>query len=178
MFRKDQKDNRTILLPAIGVASIFIYWLVYFWQDSLSNAGDYRFFSYIFHELWSSLKILVFPMTLIWLVHLLFQAIRTHDWKNNFALLMVLAILTVFQIYFFCMQSNLVNTTAFDVEIIEIVDEYHIVIENNDCRLTLETIPIVTTLLRTDGTKYCLHYIYSVSNPNQGRLVSVLNVKE
>ena len=60
--------SKRAILAAAGVTAIVLYWLVYFWEEALSDMGDYRYFSYRFHEIYSSGYFLIPLLTLLWLI--------------------------------------------------------------------------------------------------------------
>ena len=155
---------------ALGIAGILLYWLVYFWQNALSNQGNYRWFSYSFHELYSIGYLLVPISTAIWLLILCLRSLKNRTWRNNRILLLLLTLLLLLQAGYWQSRSQIVSVNAW-TDVIEIPDEYHIVILNGEeQRVTLETVPIVTSLLRTDGTIYGFSYESKKSNPTEGNL--------
>ena len=130
---------------AVGVTAIVLYWLIYLWQDSLASAGDYRYFPYIFHEIYSAALLWIPLLTLLWLGKLFYKTVKKRTWRKNAVLLTVLAFLLAGQIGYFYNQSQLVNTTCW-TEVVKIPDEYHIVIQNGECTVTLTTAPVITKL--------------------------------
>ena len=170
--------SREAVFSAVGVAAIVVYWLVYFWQDNLSGMGDYRYFPYGFHELWSAAMVAVLPVTLIWLASLLYRTVKGRLWKQKAILLALLAVLAAGQIGYFYQLSNRVSTTAFLATVEEVVDQYHVVIQDSGHRVVLETNPMVTALMKADGTEYILYYDWSRNDPDRGRLRAVLSYAE
>ena len=156
---------------ALGVTAIVLYWLVYFWQDSLSNAGDYRFFSYAFHELWTAGTILVPLLTLLWLGTLLCRTAKRHTWRRSAALLLVLAMLLAGQAGYLHRQSQMVQVTSW-TEVESIPDAYHVVIWGGSGAVTLATTPAVTALLEP-GAVYGFTYEQSLRTPDRGTLSAV-----
>lgn len=155
---------------ALGIAGILLYWMVYFWQDTLSNQGNYRWFSYSFHEVYSIGYLLVPLVTAIWLFVLCISSLKDKAWRKNRILLFLLTLLFLLQAGYWQQRSQIVSIDAW-TDVIEIPDEYHIVIlDGEDQKVTLETIPIVTTLLRTNGTIYGFSYESKKSNPSEGVL--------
>ena len=63
--------SKWALGSAVGITAIVLYRLVYLWQDILAASGDYRNFSYGFHEVYTIGSLLVPVLTLIWLAVLL-----------------------------------------------------------------------------------------------------------
>ena len=65
--------SKWALGSAVGITAIVLYRLVYLWQDILAASGDYRNFSYGFHEVYTIGSLLVPVLTLIWLAVLLIR---------------------------------------------------------------------------------------------------------
>lgn len=149
--------SKRAIMAAAGVTAIVLYWLVYLWQEALSDVGDYRYFSYGFHEVYGIGYLFVPILTVVWLIVLLSKAVRTGAWRRNGAMLLILGLLTVGQVTFWYQQSQTVSVTCVS-EVVEIPDEYHVVIESWRGNVILDTTPAVTELLRTDGTKYVFTY--------------------
>ncbi len=170
---KDQNGyfiQKQSIKSAAGVAAILLYWLVYFWQDALSNHGDYRWFSYSFHELYSAGYPLAPLLTALWLLVLCIRSAKNRAWRKNRFLIATLAILLLLQTSYLHHRTQIVSVNAW-TEVVEILDAYHIVILNGeDQRVTLETPPIVTKLLRTDGTIYGFSYERTKTDPSEGTL--------
>lgn len=162
---------------AAGVTAIVLYWLIYLWQDSLSNAGDYRYFSYGFHELYSVGMLLVPLATLVWLAVLLVRTAKGRRWKKNALLLAVLALLLAGQFGYQYRQSQLVHVTSW-TEVLEVPDPYHIVVQSGEGTVTLETTPTVTALVRTDGTVYGFSYERDRRTPERGDLTGIWGIVE
>lgn len=157
---------------ALGVTAVVLYWLVYLWQDSLSNAGDYRFFPYAFHEIWTIGTILVPVLTLLWLGILLLRTAKGHTWRRSAALLLVLALLLAGQAGYLHRQSQMVQVTSW-TEVEAIPDAYHIVIRGGSDAVTLATTPAVTALLEP-GAVYGFTYEQSLRTPDRGTLSAVV----
>jgi len=157
---------------AAGLAAIVLCWLVYFWQDRLSNIGDYRWFSYRFHEV-CSLAVIVLPiLSLVWFITVLERAVRHKKLREKALILVLLAALLAGQAgyRFYLSQHSTVSTLT---EILQIPDEYHIVVTNPaGGTITLETSPLVPPLLKTDGTRYWIHYETNALHPQRGNLFS------
>lgn len=162
---------------AVGVTAIVLYWLIYLWQDSLANAGDYRYFPYIFHEIYSTALLWIPLLTLLWLGKLFYKTVKKRAWRKNAVLLTVLAFLLAGQIGYFYNQSQLVDTTCW-TEVVEIPDNYHVVIQNGERTVTLSTAPVITKLLRTDGTVYGFYYESKRDTPTKGQLNGIWDVVE
>lgn len=157
---------------ALGVTAIVLYWLVYFWQDSLASAGDYRYFPYAFHELWTIGTILVPVLTLLWLGILLLRTAKGHTWRRSAALLLVLAMLLAAQAGYLHRQSQLVQVTSW-TEVEAIPDAYHVVIWGGSGAVTLATTPAVTALLEP-GAVYGFTYEQSLRTPDRGTLQAIV----
>lgn len=170
--RTAQHMDRRAILRAAGVTAIVLYWLVYLWQDSLANQGNYRYFSYSFHEIYTAGILLVPLLTLIWLVRTLFRTIKGRAWRRDAALVLVLALLLSGQLGYQYQESQKVHVDSW-TEVVSIPDPYHIVIDSSRGPVTLATEPIVTALLRTDGTIYGFSYESDLRTPDQGRLNGV-----
>lgn len=161
--------SKRAILAAAGVTAIVLYWLVYFWQEAMADMGDYRFFSYRFHEVYGSGYLLVPLATAIWLIVLLSKTIKTGAWRRNVAMLLILALLTVGHAAFLYRQSQMVAVSCVS-EVVEIPDQYHVVIETTKGYVTLETTPSVTKLLEMDGTRYQFVYNYDKRDWDEGVL--------
>ena len=88
---------------------------------------------------------------------------------KNAALLAVLLVLTAAQAGFIRFQRQRISVST-PAEVVEILDEYHIVIDNGAGRITLKTSPLVPPLLKTDGTLYWFDYGTSHLHPERGTL--------
>lgn len=161
--------SRRAIHSALGVLAIVVYWLVYFWQEGLSDMGDYRYFSYSFHELCSVGLILAPLVTLIWFLVLLHRSAKRKAWRKNGALLLVLLVLVCFHAGFFYSQHGTWSTFGL-YEIQSVQDEFHIVIEFEGHPMVLETSPLVTNLVETDGRAYMLTFEWNERSPDRGVL--------
>jgi hypothetical protein len=167
--------NKRAIGCATGITAIVLYWLIYLWQNCLSNQGNYFYFSYQFHESYMAGFMLVPFLTVAWFISVLVQIIKSRTWCRNILLVVVLALMLYLQGVYIYQQYHVWSTTAW-TEVVEIPDEYHVVIKNGDETITLKTIPIVTSLLRTGGTEYGFHYEFDSRTPNQGKLNQITNV--
>lgn len=154
---------------AVGVVTIIVYWLVYFWEETLSDMGDYRYFSYEFHEIYSVGYFLVPLLTLGWLVWLLIRSRETCAWRRNCALLIVLGVLLLGQSSIWLQYGETTYVSCVS-EVVEIPDQYHVVIETTKGYVTLETTPVVIKLLEMDGTRYHFAYHYYRDDWDSGTL--------
>lgn len=154
----------------LAVEGIILYWVIYFWQDALAQIGDYRYFSYSLYEIYTLGLILVPAATLIWLLVLLRTCSREKRWKGNMILLALLVVLTGWQIWAVGQETGGTSTMGFEKQVLEIPDDYHIVIESNGQRLVLETNPQVTALVKTDGTLYYMAYHQTSRDAKYGKL--------
>lgn len=161
--------SKRAILSAAGVTAIVLYWLVYLWQDALSEVGDYRFITYGFHEIYGIGYLLVPVLTVIWLVVLAVRSFKTGGWRVHAALLVLLAVLTVGQLGYLHYQSNTVSVTCVS-RVVEVPDDYHVVIETWQGNVVLESVPAVTALLETDGTEYVFTYRSHKKDPLEGKL--------
>lgn len=59
--------SKKAVYTATGILAVVLYWLIYVWQERLSMLGDYRYFSYGFHEVYG-IGILIFPIFTIGLI--------------------------------------------------------------------------------------------------------------
>lgn len=161
--------SKRAVAAAVGVTAIVLYWIVYFWQDALANVGDYRYFTYRFHEIFTLGYLLVPVFTTIWLFTRLNRCRKTRAWRKNVAMLLILLLLTVGQWSYLHHQSQTSSVTCVS-DVVEIVDNYHIVIETWQGNVTLKTTPSIIELLETDGTQYVFTYECHQSNPYEGTL--------
>ena len=154
----------------LAVEAILLYWVVYYWQDYLAGLGDYRVFSYSFHELYSSGILLVPVLTIVWLVALTAKTKKEGAWRKNALLLTLLVVLSAGQLL--CLTRETANTVKVSgvKTVLEIPNEYHIVVESGNRRVTLETNPQVTKLLKTDGTEYLVVYDQRYFGADTGKL--------
>ena len=156
----------------IGLVVFWLCWLLYFWQDHLSDIGDYRWFSYRFHEVCSLGFILLPLLSLVWFITVLERAVRHKKLREKALILIILAALLAGQAgyRYYLSQNHTVSTLT---EILRIPDEYHIVVEGAvGGTITLETSPLVPPLLKTDGTRYWIHYETNDLHPQRGTLFS------
>lgn len=172
-----RRFSRQAALRAAGMAAIVLYWLVYLWQEALANVGNYRWFPYSFHEVYTLGYLLVPLLTLIWLATLLARSIRRRAWRKNGAMLAVLAVLLAAQGGYLWNQANLVHVTSWS-QVVAVPDEYHIVIEGGEGQVTLSTTPLVANLVQTDGTIYGFSYDSRRDCLDEGRLTFVYGIAE
>ena len=166
MKRKPLSKTEGLIL-----AAMVFCWMVYFWQAHLSSLGDYRWFSYRFHEVCCLVPIVLPAASLLWLLTVFSRAIRQKDLRQRALLLVILAALLAGQVGY-RVYLSLCVTVSTRTEILQIPDEYHIVVETPGGTITLETSPMVPRLLRTDGTCYWLHYRTNQLYPQRGTLYS------
>ena len=164
--------SRRAAAAAAGIVAIVLYWLVYLWQDALADAGNYRYFSYSFHELYSAGFLLVPLLTLVWLGVTAYRALRRKNRKRCAPLLIVLAVLLLAQGACLYRQSERVSVTSW-TEVVEIPDAYHLVIQSGEGPVTLSTTPMVTALVKADGTLYGFVYETTRSDPGEGQLCGI-----
>ncbi|MBE6918273.1 MAG: zf-HC2 domain-containing protein [Ruminococcaceae bacterium] len=149
---------------AAGVTAIVLYWLIYFWQDHLADWGDYRFFSYNFHEIWVGLGLMVVPaVTFLWLAAVLRRCIRQKTWRKNAVLLCALALIVSAQTAWFASQRDQWETHAAGT--VEIVDEQHIRLKNKgEVVVELAVPPSVKNLLVEDTVVYNVVYTHQAND--------------
>ena len=164
--------NKKSMKFAIGITLIVIYWIVYFWQERLAEIGDYRYFSYGFSEIFPQGIICVPAATFIWLAVLLIKTFKRKIWKKNAVPAIILSVLLFAQagIFFYLSGGHSVGIAT---TITEIPDEFHIVVETDNEYRTLETSPLVTSLVKADGTMYFLSYTYNSFTSTRGTLTSI-----
>lgn len=164
--------SRKTIYTAIGIVGIILYWLIYIWQDSLATFGDYRYFSYTFHEMYTIGYLLVPIFTIAWLISALWRMKKNRTWKKDLGLLLMLLILFTGQFGFWYDQSQKISFDSI-VTVKEIVDEYHVKIECGEKVVLLTVEPMVSALLKTDGTKYFIGYESYKDKPYEGKLFAV-----
>ena len=154
---------------AAGVTAIVIYWLIYFWLDHLADRGDYRFFSYALHEIWSA-GIVVVPFgALIWLGVLLWRCVRHKTWRKNAVLLCVLAVIVVWQARWFLWAGDEWLTATHAT--IEFVDDEHILLKNEgEKQIILEVPPMVKGLLIENEVVYSVSYTHRFNDYDDCKL--------
>ena len=161
--------SRRAVYSALGVLVMVVFWLVYFWQERLADVGDYRYFSYRFHEM-ISIGIIIVPVAaLVWLVVLLLKTWKQKSLRKNGAMLLVLLLLVAFHTgYFVHMQGSWSTSGLYAIR--EVPDEYHIIIEFDNGPMVLEVSPMVANLVETDGTVYLMTFEWNERSPNRGVL--------
>ena len=176
-----QKTSRAIskraIGAAVGVTAIVIYWLVYFWQDHLANWGDYRYFSYTFHEIWVGVGCLLVPsVTALWLVAVLYCCIREKSWRRNGALLGVLLVLVVSHTVWTASLRDVWQ--SFSWTTIEEVGEDYIVIPGpEDSKRVLKISPMICGVLVAGEQEYEITYTHKKDDHTSGKLVSIRAVE-
>lgn len=172
------KLHTKAILNCLGITIIVLYWPLYFWAKCFADLGDYRYFSWSFWEIFSSGSIYLPLLTAVWAVILVVDSIRKKTWKKNAVVGLILLLLLGAQFGYLHSRSNIVyvdNWTTVE----NIPDEYHIVIstgsDENPSTITLETTPMVTRLLKTDGTLYGFQYEHKKDNPHAGILTGVFD---
>lgn len=160
--------GKRAVAAAAGVTMIVIYWIVHFWQDHLANWGDYRFFPYRFHELWSGGVVIVPVVTAVWLAAVVWRSFRHKTWRQNAVLLCALFVLAAAQTGWWGKQSGSYNT--YTTTVIEIVDESHICLKNSG--VVLEVSPKVMNLLRED-VAYTISYHHQELGDKTGTLYMI-----
>lgn len=170
--------HRKAILNCLGFTVIVLYWPLYFWAKCFADLGDYRYFSWSFWEVFSSGSVYLPILTAIWTIALVVQSIRKKTWKKNAVVGLILLLLLGAQFGYLHSRSNIVyvdNWTTVE----SIPDEYHIVIstgrDEDHSTITLETTPMVTRLLKVDGTLYGFQYEHKKNNPHEGTLIGVFN---
>ena len=160
--------KRTVAAAA-GVTAIVIYWLLYFWQDHLADWGDYRFFSYALHEIWSA-GIVVVPFgALIWLGVVLWRCIRYRTWHKNAVLLCALLLIVAWQTRWFLWAGDESLTATHAT--IEFVDDEHILLKNKgEKQIVLEVPPMVKGLLIENEVVYSISYTHRLNDYDDCKL--------
>lgn len=161
--------SRRAVYSALGVLAMVVFWLVFFWQERLAGVGDYRYFSYRFHEMFSIGIIIVPAVALIWLVVLLLKTWKQKSLRKNGAILLVLLLLVSFHTGYFLNQQGSWSTSGL-YEVVEVPDAYHIIIQRGDGLMTLEVSPMVANLVKTDGSAYMLTFQWNERSPDRGVL--------
>lgn len=161
--------SRRAVYSALGILAMAVFWLVFFWQERLADMGDYRWFSYRFHEMMSLGLIIVPAAALIWLLVLLHRTRKQKSWRKNGAMLLVLLLLVAFHTGYFLRQQGSWSTSGL-YAIQEVPDEYHIIIEFDNGPMVLEVSPMVANLVETDGTAYLMTFEWNERSPNKGVL--------
>lgn len=169
LVKASQSFSRRAVYSAMGILAIVVFWVVFFWQDYLADMGNYRYFSYSFHEMYTIGLILVPPAALIWFLVLLHKTRKQKAWKKNGALLLVLLLVVCFHAGYFLNQQGTWSTSGL-YEVVEVPDDYHIVIRRGDGLMTLEVSPMVANLVKTDGTAYSMTFVWKERNPGAGVL--------
>lgn len=164
--------SRKAIYTAVGIMGIILYWLIYIWQDNLAMYGDYRYFSYQFHEMYTIGWILVPAFTIVWLIRHLRKMIKDNTWKKDLSLLLALCLLFTWQFGIWYDYSRRVSVTAL-VTVKEVVDDYHIIINAPKGEVLLTVEPMVAILFETDGTMYSLGYETYKDKPYEGKLFAV-----
>lgn len=161
--------TRRAIGSAVGVTAIVLYWIVCFWMEFFASAGNYRYFSWSFYEMYSAGRWIVPLLTGLWLAALLIGTVRRRTYKRNAVLILVLCMLTLGQIGWVQKQARMEHVSCWTT-VEEIPDEYHIIIKNGTEREVLETTPTVTGLLKQDGTVYYFSYQRDPKAPQNSRL--------
>ena len=165
------KISRRALNCTIGVTAIILYWIVYVWQNNLADMGNYKFFSYRFHEIYGIGSILIQAITALWFGLVLVETIRKKTWRENIAILVILAVLMFLQLGYINFQSKSYTATVW-TELVDIPDEEHIVIERDDKLIKIKTNSNVTNLVEV-GEVYMFHYKYNETMPGEGKLLGI-----
>ena len=175
------RTARTVSLRAVGavvgVAALLLVWMVYLWMDVLADQGNYRYFSYSLYEGWSALFALSTAVPLVWLVVLLWRNIRRRTWKRTWALVLVLVTLAAGQQFWFYQSRVITHVERAEVAWVS-QEGTEVAIQTDNGRMILETTPLVSNLLETDGTVYLFHYEELVSDPRRLRLAFVYGIEE
>lgn len=144
------------MLSAAGVAAIIIYWVVYAWESSMADGGDFRYFSYSFYELWEGGILLTPIATGIWMLSRLWVALKRRNWKQSAPMLILLAALLAAQLGYMASWPKW-TTSSPRTMIVERIDEYHVTAyfgdEYDNIQFTLEAAPNVLNLLE-EGEEY------------------------
>lgn len=169
--------SKKAVFRAFGITLIVIYWLVYFCQEYLADRGDYRYFSYSFHEVYGIGTIVIPIVTAVWLILVLITAIRTKSWKKYAALFAVLLLLAGWQGKILYEQSRIVQVVC-HTSVARFLDETHVMIKNGDTPVILEVPPMLMNLLWGPSYKYWFYYETDKDDPKHGRLVNIEKVPE
>lgn len=161
--------SRRAINSALGILAIVVYWLVYFWQEGLSSKGDYRYFSYSFHEMYTIGLIVVPVAAFIWFLVVLIKTKRQRAWRKNGTLLLILLLIVSFHAGFFGNQQSTWSTSGL-YAIEAVPDDYHIVIQRADGPMVLEVPSMVANLVKTDGYAYSMTFVWNERTPHKGVL--------
>lgn len=169
------------ILNCLGLTVIVLYWPLYFWAKCFADLGDYRYFSWSFWEIFSSGSVYLPLLTAVWAVVLVVQSVRNKTWKKNAVVGLILLLLLGAQFGYLHSRSNIVYADSWTT-VESIPDEYHIVIstgsDENPAAITLETTPMVTRLLKTDGTVYGFQYEHKKDDPDRGILTGIFDPED
>ena len=175
------RTARTVSLRAVGavvgVAAILLVWMVYLWMKALADQGNYRYFSYSLYEIWGLLFWISAAVPLVWLAVLLLRNIRRRTWKRTWALMLVLIALALGQQFYFYQSRVITHVERAWVEWVSF-NGTEVIVRTQGDRLMLETTPLVSNLLETDGTVYLMHYEERIAAPGHYWLTFVYGIEE
>ena len=122
----------------------------------MADGGDYRYFSYGFHELWAGGALLVPTATGIWLISRLWKALKRRSWKRSAPMLILLAALLAAQLGYMASWPKWTASSP-RTTVVERIDDYHVTAyigdEYENIQFTLEAAPNVVNLLE-EGKEY------------------------
>ena len=161
----------------VGVAAILLVWMVYFWMKALADQGNYHYFSYSLYEGWRALFLAAAAAPLVWLAVLLWRNLRRRTWRRTWALMLVLIALAAGQQAYFHQSRVITHVERAWVEWVS-PEGTEVIVRTEGDRLMLETVPLVSNLLETDGTVYLMHYEERAADPGHFRLDFVYGIEE
>lgn len=169
--------HRRAVRQAAGVTAIVLYWLIFGWMNHFAYMGDYRYFSYSFYEAFSFGVVIVPLVTLFWLGFLVVRAVRRHDFARDRVLIVTLALLVVLRAGFLWQRFGTVSYTNY-TQVVDIPDESHVVILQNEHPITLEGPAAIIRLLREDDSVYGFIYDWNPRHPNEGKLYGAYDAQK
>ncbi len=164
--------NKRAVLYAFSALLIIVYWLGFFLLKYFTDMHYSRYLSYNFFEIYAQGIWIIFIVTFLWFVVLFIKTAKRKLWKKNFAFIAVLLLLLTVQVGFWFTPSSKTSVTIVS-EVYDIPDSSHIVIKVNDTYATLATPPLVTDLVKTDGTWYSISYKCRKDNIEEGELIDI-----
>lgn len=165
--------SKRLVKNIAGIMTIILFWILYHYIYVSEQAGNIPY-PFDLYSMWGAIIILVLPLvTVVWLGRVLAESIKEHSFRKNLPLLIVLTVVLLGQIKYKYYQAYEIKEETCWVEVLEIPDRYHIVIQDGDKTLTLETTSEVTRLVQIDGSEYEICYQWNKKTPDMGKVLYI-----
>lgn len=155
----------SLLMLSLGLC----LWILYIFQEEMADYGIYTLISYSTHEIMSVIPLGCTLITVIWLMVTVVKTKKKKLWKENIAVILLLAVAWGLQVGYNVAASNRTSATA--IAAVESIEEKksEVVIRTSEERVVLECPMTIYELLETDR-KYLITYEFDQDTPARGKM--------